>query len=295
MDKKRLLSFIKAAELGSISAAAEELGYSTSAVSQLIASLEKEFGMRLLVRTTRGVYPAEEAKGLIPIVEDFLSGEQKILDYVDGVKDISEGTLTIAAYPSIATTWLPGIMSEFRNDYPGINITIMEGVRSDIYRHLDNNEAELAFLAYADPMPYEWIPLADERLIAVLPENHPMADRASFPIKQIENEDFILSSSGRETEILDMLKKHGVRPEIKFTTYDTPVNMAMVQQGLGVSIVNELSARRWNEKLVKMPLDPPEMVTFGIAYHSLDRLTPAAHKFLDYSVRNLTKEASPEA
>ena len=295
MDKKRLLSFIKAAELGSISAAAEELGYSTSAVSQLIASLEKEFGMRLLVRTTRGVYPAEEAKGLIPIVEDFLSGEQKILDYVDGVKDISEGTLTIAAYPSIATTWLPGIMSEFRNDYPGINITIMEGVRSDIYRHLDNNEAELAFLAYADPMPYEWIPLADERLIAVLPENHPMADRASFPINQIENEDFILSSSGRETEILDMLKKHGVRPEIKFTTYDTPVNMAMVQQGLGVSIVNELSARRWNEKLVKMPLDPPEMVTFGIAYHSLDRLTPAAHKFLDYSVRNLTKEASPEA
>lgn len=291
MDKKRLLSFLKAAELGSISAAAEELGYSTSAVSQLIASLEKEFGIRLLTRTTRGVYPSEEAKGLIPIVEDYLSREQLIFDYVAGIKDISEGTLTIAAYPSIAVSWLPEIVSEFKNDYPGITITIMEGVRSDIYRHLDQSEAELAFLAYADPMPYEWIPLADVKLIAVLPEGHPMASMEAFPIKQVEGEDFILSSSGQETEILDMLEKHDVHPEIKFTTYDTPVNMAMVQRGLGVSVVNELSASRWNDRLVKLPLDPPEQVTFGIAYSSFDRLTPVARKFLDYSVRSLTREA----
>lgn len=295
MDNKRLLSFIKAAELGSISAAAEELGYSTSAVSQLIASLEKEFGIRLLVRTTRGVYPSEEAKGLIPIVEDYLSREQLIYDYVAGIKDITEGTLTVAAYPSIATSWLPGIVSEFKNDYPDISVTIMEGVRSDIYRHLDSNDAELAFLAYADPMPYEWIPLADVRLIAALPESHPLAGMDSFPIKQVENEDFILSSSGREAEILDMLEKHGVHPEIRFTTYDTPVNMAMVQQGLGVSIVNELSAKRWNDRIVKIPLDPPEMVTFGIALNSLDRLTPVARKFLDYAVKDLTKEENLKA
>ena len=131
MDNKRLLSFVRAAELGSISAAAEELGYSTSAVSQLIASLEREFGINLLVRTTRGVYATEEAKGLIPIVNDYLSREQLILDYVAGVKDISEGTLTITTYPSIATAWLPEIVSEFKNDYPDISITIMECVRSD--------------------------------------------------------------------------------------------------------------------------------------------------------------------
>ena len=289
MDNKRLLSFLRASQLGSISAAAEDLGYSTSAVSQLIASLEKEFGIRLLVRTTRGVYPSEEAKGLIPIVEDYLSREKLIYDYVSGVKNMSEGSLNITAYPSIATAWLPEIVKEFRDDYPGINMTIMECVRSDIYHHLDQNEAELAFLAYADPMPYEWIPLADVRLIAVLPADHPFAGKEAFPIKQVEKEDFILSSSGQETEILDMLKKYDVHPEIKFTTYDTPVNMAMVQRGLGVSIVNELSARRWNDHLVKLPLDPPEQVTFGIAYNSFDRLTPVAKKFLDYAVRNLTQ------
>ena len=64
----------------------------------------------------------------------------------------------------------------------------------------------------------------------------------------------------------------------------------MVQRGLGVSIVNELSTERWNDHLVKMPLDPPEMITFGIAYTSLERLTPVAREFLDYAVKNLTKE-----
>lgn len=86
-----------------------------------------------------------------------------------------------------------------------------------------------------------------------------------------------------------MLKRYDVHPEIKFTTYDTPVNLAMVQRGLGVSIVNELSAMRWNDHLVKLPLDPPEKITFGIAFNSYDRLTSVARKFLDYAVKSLTE------
>lgn len=289
MDNKRLLSFLKSAELGSLSAAAEDLGYSTSAVSQLVASLEKEFDMQLLVRTTRGVYPTVEAKGLIPIIEDYLSREKLIYEYVSNVKGMAEGQLTITAYPSIATAWLPEIVQQFGEDYPGISINIMECVRSDIYRHLDGGQAELGFLAYADPMPYEWIPLAEEKLIAVLPADHPLAGADSYPIKEAENDDFILSSFGQEAEILNMLKDHGVDPHIKYTSYDTPVNLAMVQQGLGITIVNELSARRWSENLVKLPLDPPETVTFGIAFREYDRLSPAAKVFMDSAVKTLTR------
>lgn len=289
MDNKRLMSFLRSAELGSLSAAAEELGYSTSAVSQLVASLEKEFGIQLLVRTTRGVYPSPEAEGLIPVIKNYLSKEQLIYDYVSNIKGLSEGQLTITAYPSIATAWLPDVVQEFRDGYPGISINIMECVRSDIYRHLDNGDAELGFLAYAEPMPYEWIPLADENLIAVLPESHPLAGSKAYPVKEADRDDFILSSFGQEAEILDMLEKHDVHPHIKYTSYDTPVNLAMVQRGLGVSIVNELSARRWNDHLVKLPLDPPEKVTFGIAFRSYDRLSAAAKTFMDSAVKALTR------
>ena len=59
--------------------------------------------------------------------------------------------------------------------------------------------------------------------------------------------------------------------------------------GLGISFVNELSAQYWNEHLVKLPLDPPHTITFGIAYTSHEHMTVAAKKFLDYAVRYLTK------
>lgn len=290
MDTKRLISFVKSAELGSLSAAAEELGYTPSAVSQLVASLENEFGVQLLVRTTRGVYTTAEGKGLIPLVKEYLAHEDQIYEYISNIKDMSAGTLNITAYPSIAAAWLPETVIEFRSDYPGISIRIMECARPDIFRHLDSDEAELGFLAYADPMPYEWIPLADVPLLAVLPDDHPMASHSSFPVSAVNDYDFILSSSGQEPEVLNVLERNGVHPEVNFTTYDTPVNMAMVQRGLGISICNELSIHRFNEHLVKLPLDPPEKVTFGIAFKSYDRLSAIARKFLDRCIINLTKK-----
>lgn len=290
MDSKRLLSFLESAKLGSISAAADSLGYTTSAISQLVASLEEEFGIQLLVRTTRGVYVTEEGRGLIPLIEEYFEKETSILDYVSDLKSLEQGQLTITAYPSIACSWLPDVMFKFKEDHPGFNITIMECVRSDIYKHLQQNEAELAFLAYEKDMPYEWFPLADENLVAVLPEDHPLADSPCYPISNITQDKLILSSYGQEKEILDMLTKHGIDPNIAISTYDTPVSLAMVEKGLGVSIINELSAKHWKGNIVKLPLEPQEKITFGIAFKSYNSLSFAAKIFLDYSVKSLTKE-----
>lgn len=290
MDNKRLNAFLKSAQLGSLSAAAEVLGYTPSAVSQLVSSLESELGIQLLVRTARGVYATQEAQGLIPIIEDYLSREQLIYDYISNIKGLSEGSLTISAYPSAAVNWLPEVVSTFSRNHPNISINILEGVRSDIFRHLDAGIAELGFLVYADPMPYEWIPLSDERLLAVLPKSHPLAGNNSFPISEVMHENFILSSSGNEPEILNMLAKHHIHPKISYTTYNTPVNLAMVQRGIGISICNELSIKNYSDAVAALPLDPPEKVTFGIAYRSYDELTAAARKFLEYAVKSLTQK-----
>ena len=132
-------------------------------------------------------------------------------------------------------------------------------------------------------MPFDWIPLAEENVIAALPEDHEFATAKSFPIAECENNDFILGSWGREIEILDILEKNDVHPEIKYTTYDTPATLAMVRMGLGISFVNELSAQFWNEHLVKLPLDPPQTITFGVAVPDRDHMTGAARKFLSYT------------
>lgn len=284
MENNKCKAFIECVEKGSISAAADSLGYTPSAISQLIASLEKELGLKLLVRSQKGVHPTSEGKSLLPAMRAYLSKEQDIYHIASELKGVVTGDLSIAAYPSVATCWLPEIVRRFKNEYPGIHINIREGVRGTIIRYLEENSADLAIMVYSEPMPYKWIPLIEKPVLAALPEDHPMADRKAFPIKACEDNDFILGSWGKEIEILDILDKNDTHPEITYTTYDTPATLAMVRMGLGISLVNELSARYWNEHLVKLPLDPPQKVTFGIAVPSRENLTNAAKKFLQFAI-----------
>ena len=290
METARLRAFVETAEKGSVKAAADSLGYTPSAISQLITALEKELGITLFTRSQKGMRPTAEGREMLPLVRSYLTHEDEIYTFAAELRGITRGKLAIATYPSIATTWLPEIVRSFKKDYPGIQISIMESIKSDIFRRFEQNEADLAFLAYSEPMPYEWIPLSSSSIIAAVPEGHRLAGAGKFPIKECENEDFILGSWGKEMEILEILERNGVHPEIKYTTYDTPASLAMVRMGLGVSYVNELSAQFWNEHLVKMPLDPPQTITLGVALPSKEHMTGAAKRFLSYTLNYFGKQ-----
>ncbi len=289
MESARCKAFLESVERGSFKAAADALGYTPSAVSQLVAALEKELSLNLLIRSKKGVTVTDEGRKLVPIVRSFLAREKEMYELASELQGLSVGNLTIAAYPSVATTWLPELVRTFQRDYPGIEFSIMEGVRQEIFQHLDQHEADMAFLAYAEPMNYEWIPLAEEEMIAVLPEDHPLAAEKAYPVKHLEKDNVIMTSWGQDAEILDIFRRNHVAPHVKYTTYDTPASLAMVRMGLGVCICNELAAQYWNDHLIKLPLDPPARATFGIAYTSEEHMTAAAKKFLAYAVQYLTQ------
>lgn len=284
METARLRAFVEAADKGSVKAAADSLGYTPSAISQLISALEKELGLTLFVRSQKGMKLTSEGAEMLPVVRAYLIHEEEIYTYAAELKGVTRGKLTIATYPSVATTWLPEIVRKFKGDFPGIQINIKESIKSDITHHFEQKDADLAFLAYSEPMPYEWIPLTDVDVIAAIPEDHRLAGADKFPIRECEKDDFILGSWGKEMEILEILHKNNAHPDIKYTTYDTPATLAMVRMGLGISFVNELSARFWNEHLVKLPLDPPQSISFGAALPSRNHMTVAARKFLDYTL-----------
>jgi DNA-binding transcriptional LysR family regulator len=289
METARLRAFVETADKGSVKAAADSLGYTPSAISQLITALEKELGITLFMRSQKGMKITAEGGEMLPLVRSYLTHEEEIYTFAAELKGITKGKLTIASYPSIATTWLPEIVRRFKNDYPGIQISLMESIKTDVFHHFEQNEADLAFLAYSEPMPYEWIPLTKTNVIAAVPEGHRLAEAKTFPLAECENDDFIMGSWGKEMEILEILERNDVHPEIKYTTYDTPATLAMVRMGLGISFVNELSAQFWNEHLVKMPLDPPQKITFGVAFPSREHMTGASRKFLDYTLKYFEK------
>ena len=289
MESARCKAFVTAAETGSFSKAGEVLGYTPSGVSQLVTSLERELGLPLLGRNRKGVTLTENGRRLLPAVREFLQQENRIYQLAGEMSGLLVGSVTIATYSSVATHWLPQVIRRFRARYPHIQIKLMEGIRQEIIQWLEDKAADPAFFSHKAPMPYDWIPLAEDRMVAVLPPGHPLADRGSYPLAQCAQEDFIMPALGCDDDIEALFSQNGIEPNVQFTTLESFSVMSMVEQGLGMSIMNQLITEKRICDIAMLPLDPPSYCTLGVAMNSKADVSPAVKMFLKYAVRMLTR------
>ena len=85
-----------------------------------------------------------------------------------------------------------------------------------------------------------------------------------------------------------LFQKNKLEPRIEITTLESLSAIAMIEENLGMTITNQLVVENMNYDIVKLPLDPPQHLTMGIAIHSLKEASPAVRKFVEYAVRILT-------
>ena len=289
MESARCKAFMYAADTGSFTKAAERLNYTPSGVSQLVGALENETGLTLLRRTRKGVTLTPDGEILLPAVREFLEKENRIYELAAEVKGLLVGSVTIAAYSSISTHWLPEVIRDFEQDYPQIEIRLMEGIRQEVTRWLDEKKADIGFLSYQEPMPYEWTPLDYDEMLAVLPKDHPYTSKESYPLINCETDSFIMPALGRDDDVVSLFERNGIKLNIHFTTLENFATMAMIEKGLGMSVMNNLITEKWNCDVVKIPVDPPSRITLGLAVPSYKQASPAVKRFIKYAVERLKK------
>ena len=277
------------AVLGSFSKAPEVLRYTPSGVNQLVTALESELGFSIFRRSTKGVALTENGQLLLPTVREFLRQEDRLFELATEINGLLIGSVTIAAYSSIATHWLPAVIRAFQKDYPHVSIRLMEGIWQEVSAWLDERTADIGFFSYQEGMPYEWIPLAEDPMLALLPPDHPLAGAASYPLKNCEEDPFIMPALGCDDDVEALFRRNGIVPKIRFTTMESFSAMSMVEQGLGISVMNRLITEKHICNVVKLPVDPPSRITMGVALHSKTDASPAVKMFLKYAVRMLTR------
>lgn len=287
MESSRCKAFLAAAECGSLTRAAEKLNYTASGVSQLISAMESDFGFLLLKRTTRGVVLTAEGEKMLPAVRAFLSQENRMHELAANINGLDIGLINIAAYSSIATHWLPKVIADFKKKYPNININLMEGVRQEVLKWIEDGRADIGLLSGGDDIDYDWIPLADDPMIAVLPKDHPLADAEEFPLDRCEQEEFIMPAMGKDEDVMKMLSKYDIVPNIVYSTNESFSAWALIENGLGISITNELLMHGWNCDVAKIPVSPPEKITLGMILPSVKHASPAVKRFVKYAVSEL--------
>lgn len=289
MENSKYRAFLCSAELGSFTKASKKLNYTPSGISQLVNALEYELGFPLFHRNKKGVKLTENGNKIIPVIRSLIQYENHLNQLAAEISGLNTGSVTIAAYSSISSHWLPAVIKEFKELYPQIEIHLMEGIRQEVDQWLSEKRADVAFLSYKEPMHYEWFPLAEDAMVAILPKNHPLADQKSYPIHLCQNEQFIMPAFGKDDDVTNLLEQYELSPEIVFSTLENFATMTMVECGLGMSIMNELITKRWECDIRKLPLDPPQHITLGIAVHSFENSSPAVRKFISLARQSLTQ------
>lgn len=292
MDTARYKAFLASVETGSFTKAAETLCYTASGVSQLVNALEYELQIQLLYRNKRGVMLTESGEKILPAIRTIISTEDLIYQTAAELNGLQIGSVTIASYFSIATHWLPKVIRDFQREYPSIQVKLLEGTRSEIESRLDNRQTDLAFISYLEPMRYDWLSLSEESMLAILPKNHPFAEEKAYPLSYCEKDKFIMPERGKDEDVIKMLQENGIEPNICFTTRESFAAIPLVEQGIGISIMNELLTKRWEWDVRKVPLEPPQKITLGIAALDFEKLTPAAKRFLKFAAERLTSRES---
>lgn len=124
--------------------------------------------------------------------------------------------------------------------------------------------------------------LEQDKLLVVLPENHPLADYDRFPVKALCDYPFMLLEKGAKAEISEIFEKCNITPKIHFTTWDDYAIMSMVESGLGISILPQLILQRIPYHIITKELDVPAYRNIGLAMRSKKNTSVAVKKFLQY-------------
>ncbi|MDR1623105.1 MAG: LysR family transcriptional regulator, partial [Synergistaceae bacterium] len=254
MNIQKYMAFIETVEYSSFTKAAEVLNYSQSGISRMIDDLEKEWRVSLLERGRAGVRLTSDGLKLLPFVQNVCSEYRKLQSQVDELNGLQSGLIRIGTFSSVATHWLPNIIKAFQKDYPNIDYELLLGDYTEIESWILEGRVDCGFLRLPTLPEFEKIFLEQDKLLAVLPENHPLADCERFPVKALCDYPFMLLEKGVKAEISEIFKKCGIEPQIRFTTWDDYAIMSMVEGGLGVSILPELILRRIPYQIVAKEL-----------------------------------------
>ena len=282
MNLQKYLSFVKTAECGSFTKAAELLNYSQASISRMIGDLEKEWKVSLLERNSGGVRLTSDGMKLLPYAKSLVAEFAKLQMEIDELNGLQSGLIRIGTFSSVATHWLPNIIREFQKDYPNMDYELLLGDYTEIEEWILEGRVDCGFLRLPTQPELETIFLEQDELMAVIPENHPLADCEKFPATALCNEPFMLLEKGAKAEISEIFERNHLTPKVRFTTWDDYAIMSMVESGLGISILPQLILKRVPYKIIAKELDVPAYRRIGLAFRNKTTISLAVRRFIEY-------------
>lgn len=280
MDNKKWIAFKTTVEVGSITRAAELLGYSQPGLTGLLNRLEKEVGYPLLDRSHHGVLLTARGKALLPYIDRLLDDYDAFEKAAKQLRHERKNALSIASYSSISRNWMPQIVNDFSRKYPRISLMFKDGSPDEIAGWLIDGSIDIGLFSHVVPARIDFIPLIRDPYYAVLPSSWETA--GTVDIRRFEDQAFLVPSNSLDKEVPNLLQRYGVTPRFSAISVEDYAIPKMVEYGFGVSILSRLILQNCTANVRLAPISPPAFRELGIGILSLKNANPYMLKFISF-------------
>lgn len=259
LDVTRLRVFRAVVHAGTVQAAAVNLGYSPSAVSQHITALQRETGLALFEKSGRGIAPTPAGLALASGSEEVMVSLGRLTGLVEDLREGRTGSLSIGTFPSAGQYWVPQIAQVLAREFPSLLlnldlIDVIEGPRSAYDIELRAEDPALPPTSVEGHRRYE---LVVEPYVTVLPVDHPLAGNSQIELADLSGERLI-AEGVPDTTCAGILRRAwasaGVMPRYVARSSDHHAALALVSAGVGVTLVPRLAMGRLAAGLVERPI-----------------------------------------
>lgn len=288
-DLGDLRGFLAVADLGSFRAASEALHLSQSALSRRVDKLEQALGVQLFERTTRKVELTTIGRGFVPRARNVLNELENALIGFHDLSHRLSGEVTIACVPSAVAYFLPEVIRQYHQQYPGIRIRVIDESSLAILSAVARGDADfgLTYIGTQDS-DVTFLPLLEERFIVALRVGHPLAERMTLTWEDLAGFDYISLAQGSGNRFLidQALASHAVRPRWFCEVKHVPALVSLVEAGLGIGVVPKLAMPpEGHPTLITRPLANPSISrTIGLIQRRGRILSPVAQLLFDLLV-----------
>lgn len=284
---ERYFALLKILENGSFTKAAEAMGYSQSAVSQMVQSLESELSLKLLYRSRNGIKLTPEGEALLPYIQRTVNHYNAMLEKTRELKGLNGGLIRIGTLSSVSSQWLPGLIKDFQTLYPKVHFLLHQGDYTTIPAWVRAGEIDFGFVNpdAESVRGLHTIFVTSGGHKAVLHPDHPLAAQPWVTLEQLAKETFLLLEEGCLSEPLEAFRTLGLEPRVELRMHDNFSICSMVEANVGVSILPELALRKMNFRIVQLPTVPPVIRRVSLVMKDPDILPIASRYFIEFFLK----------
>lgn len=200
----------------------------------------------------------------------------------DEIRGLNSGVVRIGTVSSVFCHWLPEIIRAFWQEHPNIQIVLHQGDYTSIPEWVRTGAVDFGFVNPHAVKGMETTIIKSGEFRAVLPKNHPLAEKKSLVLEDLAEEPFLLLEEGVYSKPLETFRAAGITPNVKLRIHDDYSILSMVEQGLGVSILTELVLHKTSYDVVALPAEPAIIRTMSIVTKDKNTLPLASKAFIRY-------------